>query len=128
MLAISASGADGGHRARRRKIAADARYELLAQGDGAGIARAARKAGLLMRPLGDVIIFMPPLSITEAEIDTLLNAALLGINEVTASRKLKRMDRRPRFLISGTDTGVGKTTVGCGLAAGLANLACAWAL
>ncbi len=50
---------------------------------GAHVARAARKAGVLMRPLGDVIVFMPPLSITEAEIDLLLDAALLGINEVT---------------------------------------------
>jgi adenosylmethionine-8-amino-7-oxononanoate aminotransferase len=50
---------------------------------GARVTRAARKAGVLMRPLGDVIIFMPPLSITEAEIETLLDAALLGINEVT---------------------------------------------
>jgi adenosylmethionine-8-amino-7-oxononanoate transaminase len=51
---------------------------------GALVARAARKAGVLMRPLSDVIVFMPPLSITEAEIETLLDAALLGINEVTA--------------------------------------------
>jgi adenosylmethionine-8-amino-7-oxononanoate aminotransferase len=51
---------------------------------GARVTRAARKAGVLMRPLGDVIIFMPPLSITEAEIDKLLDAALLGINEVIA--------------------------------------------
>ncbi len=51
---------------------------------GARVTRAARKAGVLIRPLGDVIVFMPPLSITEAEIDTLLNAALLGINEVIA--------------------------------------------
>ena len=50
---------------------------------GAKATKAARKAGVLMRPLGDVIIFMPPLSITEAEIDMLLDAALLGVNEVT---------------------------------------------
>jgi adenosylmethionine-8-amino-7-oxononanoate transaminase len=50
---------------------------------GALAARAARKAGVLIRPLGDVIVFMPPLSITEAEIDLVLDAALQGINEVT---------------------------------------------
>lgn len=51
---------------------------------GARVVRAARKAGVLMRPLGDVIVFMPPLSVTEAEIDLLMDAALLGINEVTS--------------------------------------------
>ena len=48
------------------------------------VTRAARKAGVLIRPLGDVIVLMPPLSVTTAEIDMLLDAALLGINEVTA--------------------------------------------
>jgi adenosylmethionine-8-amino-7-oxononanoate aminotransferase len=52
---------------------------------GARVTRAARRAGVLMRPLGDVIIFMPPLSVTEAELDTLMDAALMGINEVTAA-------------------------------------------
>jgi adenosylmethionine---8-amino-7-oxononanoate aminotransferase len=51
---------------------------------GAKVTKAARKAGVLMRPLGDVIIFMPPLSITKAEIDMLLDAALLGVDEVTS--------------------------------------------
>jgi dethiobiotin synthetase len=32
------------------------------------------------------------------------------------------MSSRAGFLISGTDTGVGKTTVGCGLAAGFLKL------
>lgn len=50
---------------------------------GAQVVKAARKAGVLMRPLGDVIVFMPPLSITTAEIDMLLDAALLGIKEAT---------------------------------------------
>ncbi len=50
---------------------------------GARAARAARRAGVLIRPLGDVIVFMPPLSITDSEINLLLDAALNGINEVT---------------------------------------------
>ena len=50
---------------------------------GAQVARAARKAGVLMRPLGDVMVFMPPLSITAAEIDLLLDATLEAINEIT---------------------------------------------
>jgi adenosylmethionine-8-amino-7-oxononanoate aminotransferase len=52
---------------------------------GARAARAARKAGVLLRPLGDVIVFMPPLSIVEAEIDLLLDAALQGINEAAGA-------------------------------------------
>jgi adenosylmethionine-8-amino-7-oxononanoate aminotransferase len=50
---------------------------------GAQVAKAARKAGVLMRPLGDVMVFMPPLSITASEIDLLLDATLEAINEVT---------------------------------------------
>jgi adenosylmethionine-8-amino-7-oxononanoate transaminase len=55
-------------------------YEKLT---GARTARAARKSGVLIRPLGDVMVFMPPLSITAAEIDLLLNATLEAINEIT---------------------------------------------
>jgi adenosylmethionine-8-amino-7-oxononanoate transaminase len=53
---------------------------------GAQVARAARKAGVMMRPLGDVMVFMPPLSITATEIDLLLDATLEAINEITASK------------------------------------------
>src|ERR1700722_6342117 len=50
---------------------------------GAQVAKAARKAGVMMRPLGDVMVFMPQLSITASEIDLLLDATLDAINEVT---------------------------------------------
>jgi adenosylmethionine---8-amino-7-oxononanoate aminotransferase len=55
-------------------------YERLT---GARAARAARKSGFLIRPLGDVMVFMPPLSITATEIDLLLDATLAGVNEIT---------------------------------------------
>ncbi|HEY2104554.1 MAG TPA: adenosylmethionine--8-amino-7-oxononanoate transaminase [Candidatus Binataceae bacterium] len=48
---------------------------------GARIARAARKAGVLVRPLGDVMVFMPPLSITPAEIEVLVNAVFEATRE-----------------------------------------------
>lgn len=43
---------------------------------------AARKHGVLLRPLGDVVVIMPPLCTTPAEIDQLCDAALAGIDEV----------------------------------------------
>jgi adenosylmethionine---8-amino-7-oxononanoate aminotransferase len=52
---------------------------------GAKVARATRKAGVLMRPLGDVLIFMPPLSITASEIDLILDATLDALDEITSS-------------------------------------------
>jgi len=44
---------------------------------------AARPHGALLRPLGDVVVLMPPLCITEAEIDLLAAAAEAGIRRVT---------------------------------------------
>ncbi|HLH77982.1 MAG TPA: aminotransferase class III-fold pyridoxal phosphate-dependent enzyme, partial [Candidatus Binataceae bacterium] len=41
---------------------------------GARIAMAARQAGVIVRPLGDVLVFMPPLSIDASEISLLLDA------------------------------------------------------
>ena len=49
---------------------------------GARIAKAARKAGVMVRPLGDVMVFMPPLSITAAEIDMLVDAVFAATREV----------------------------------------------
>ena len=40
------------------------------------------KRGLFMRPLGDVVYFIPPLVISEAEIETMLNTAHDCINAV----------------------------------------------
>lgn len=44
---------------------------------------AARKHGALLRPLGDVVVLLPPLCITLDEIDRLANAAEAGIDEAT---------------------------------------------
>jgi adenosylmethionine-8-amino-7-oxononanoate transaminase len=41
---------------------------------GARIAMAARRAGVIVRPLADVLVFMPALSIDTTQIDLLLNA------------------------------------------------------
>ncbi|MGH7907379.1 MAG: adenosylmethionine--8-amino-7-oxononanoate transaminase [Candidatus Binataceae bacterium] len=52
---------------------------------GAKIARAARDHGVVLRPLGNVIVLMPPLSITADEIELLLNAARAALDDVTAT-------------------------------------------
>jgi len=101
----------------------------------------ARKAGVLARPLGDVLVLMPPLSSTTDEIDAMLDALLYGIDSVLsrAARKPPRLPpavddrfgvvresafcrRAPaanRLLVTGTDTGVGKTVVAACLATAL---------
>jgi len=52
---------------------------------GARIARAARKRGVAIRPLGDVIVLMPPLSIAADELELLLSATRGALDEVTAA-------------------------------------------
>lgn len=51
---------------------------------GLQVYRKALASGALLRPLGNVIYFMPPLSITEEELQRLLNIAYEAIAEVTA--------------------------------------------
>jgi adenosylmethionine-8-amino-7-oxononanoate aminotransferase len=50
---------------------------------GHEVIREARRHGVIIRPLGDVIVLMPPLSITEAEIDRLFAAVYRAIQRVT---------------------------------------------
>jgi adenosylmethionine-8-amino-7-oxononanoate aminotransferase len=44
----------------------------------------ARKLGAILRPLGDVIVLMPPLSITVAELETLAQITYEAIGRWTA--------------------------------------------
>lgn len=44
---------------------------------------AARRHGVIIRPLGDTIVLMPPLSATPEQIDLLVDATVAGIREVT---------------------------------------------
>ena len=46
------------------------------------IYREALHRGLVMRPLGDVLYFVPSLLMTEAEIDTMLDIALESVVEI----------------------------------------------
>jgi adenosylmethionine-8-amino-7-oxononanoate aminotransferase len=43
-----------------------------------------RKAGVILRPLGNVIVLMPPLGINKEELLALLEAAYHSIKRVTA--------------------------------------------
>jgi len=51
---------------------------------GNAVIEAAMERGVLIRPLGDVVILMPPLSITEAELDLLCDVTAECIESVTA--------------------------------------------
>lgn len=48
------------------------------------IVRAARENGLILRPIGDAVIFAPPFTITEAEIDELFTRVGTVLDEVGA--------------------------------------------
>ena len=52
---------------------------------GARVVRAARTRALIVRPLGDVIILMPPLSVTDDEITRLVAGVADAIAEVTGT-------------------------------------------
>ncbi len=49
------------------------------------VCMAMRKRRVILRPLGDVVVLMPPLSVTEAEIDHLVGALVESIAEVTGA-------------------------------------------
>ena len=49
---------------------------------GMRVCRAARTRGVFLRPLGDVIVLMPPLSISDREITQLVDAIEFGIREI----------------------------------------------
>ncbi|GEP46339.1 adenosylmethionine--8-amino-7-oxononanoate transaminase [Brevifollis gellanilyticus] len=49
---------------------------------GSKVCLAARKHGLLTRPVVDTIVLMPPLAVTDGEMQRMVNAVRLGIEEV----------------------------------------------
>jgi adenosylmethionine-8-amino-7-oxononanoate aminotransferase len=49
---------------------------------GFEVCRAARRRGVLIRPLGDVVVLMPPLGISDTELDELLDTVEAAIREV----------------------------------------------
>lgn len=55
---------------------------LIEAGIGFKVVLEARKRGVIIRPLGDVIVLMPPLSITEKELKRLTQAVFDSIETV----------------------------------------------
>jgi adenosylmethionine-8-amino-7-oxononanoate aminotransferase len=56
---------------------------------GHQVTLAARRGGAIVRPLGDVIVLMPPLAITKRELTRLLQITTEAITEVVASRDMQ---------------------------------------
>ena len=52
---------------------------------GAEVARATRPRGAIVRPLGDVVVLLPPLAMTEAELGRLVGATAAAIEEATSA-------------------------------------------
>ena len=50
---------------------------------GAQVCRAARQRGVILRPLGNVIVLMPPLTMSKIELTQLLTVTYDAIEEVT---------------------------------------------
>lgn len=55
----------------------------LAERVGWNVCRRAREKGVLIRPLGDVVVLMPPLSISAGEIKSLVRATAEAVQEIT---------------------------------------------
>ena len=54
---------------------------------GASVARAARRGGAIIRPLGDVVVLMPPLAISEPELARLVEITAAAIEEATSAAR-----------------------------------------
>lgn len=63
---------------------ADKRYPLRVR-MGHRVTLAARRRGVILRPLGDTLVLMPPLSISDAELQQLFDVALEAISAATAT-------------------------------------------
>ena len=54
-----------------------------AERTGHRVAMAARRRGVIVRPLGNVLVLMPPLAIADDEVDLLVDVTREAIHEVT---------------------------------------------
>lgn len=70
------------------------RYPLTSR-IGSRVVQEARRNGIIIRPLGDVIVLMPPLSINLDELDVLLETTYQSIKKITENRNLEPRLPRP---------------------------------
>jgi adenosylmethionine-8-amino-7-oxononanoate aminotransferase len=73
---------------RRRGTMTGIELEGFAVEDRVGhqVTLAARRRGVMVRPLGDVVVLMPPLAISEAELRRLVGVTAQAIAEVSGAR------------------------------------------
>ncbi len=57
---------------------------------GIQVCQKVRERGVILRPLGNVIVLMPPLSISQSELDQLLNVTYWAIEQVTKEKYEKQ--------------------------------------
>jgi adenosylmethionine-8-amino-7-oxononanoate aminotransferase len=67
-----------------RRIGTMTGIEVRSVGERTGfeVCRAARRRGVIIRPLGDVVVLMPPLGITDDELDELMSVVDESVREV----------------------------------------------
>jgi adenosylmethionine-8-amino-7-oxononanoate aminotransferase len=67
-----------------RRVGTMTGIEVRSVGERTGfeVCRAARRRGAIIRPLGDVVVLMPPLGISDAELDELLGILDESVREV----------------------------------------------
>jgi len=67
-----------------RRIGTMTGIEVRPVGERTGfeVCRAARRRGVIVRPLGDVVVLMPPLGIADDELDELVSVVTDSIDEV----------------------------------------------
>jgi adenosylmethionine-8-amino-7-oxononanoate aminotransferase len=63
---------------------------------GAEVAKATRPRGAIVRPLGDVVVLMPPLAMTEDELGRLVAATAAAIDEATTAALAALAGSAPR--------------------------------
>jgi adenosylmethionine-8-amino-7-oxononanoate aminotransferase len=63
---------------------------------GHRVAMVARELGAIIRPLGDVVVLMPPLAIADGELDRLVDITARAIARVTARDMARKPDVPPR--------------------------------
>jgi adenosylmethionine-8-amino-7-oxononanoate aminotransferase len=73
---------DGVREIRRVGTMTGIEVESVGERTGFEVCRAARRRGVIIRPLGDVVVLMPPLGISDDELDELTTVVDESIREI----------------------------------------------